>query len=527
MPIVDLYSFRERPADFALEVFGLELWEGQQKICSAAVSSEAVACKSGHKCGKSTVAAVLAWWFACTRSNARVIITAPTDRQVKQVVWREVRRLWRESRKSTCSECGRRSFDSTCCGTQTVPPRFQLPEPALAPDTGITLPENSQILGFTAKNQEAMAGISAPEMLYIVDEASGVEEAIFEAIEGNLAADARILLISNPTRTAGQFFKAFHQERSEWALVSMSSEDTPNARTGERVIPGLAGKKWVEKRRRIWGVDDPRYQVRVKGNFPRQAANSVVSMGLLEQARDRWADTESTGILVVGVDVARFGDDKSVAFTRKGLRTFRPRIVNGYDSIQVAGMVLELVRQSECPGCGDVIDAATCGKCKVETKRLRPAHKRAEIRVDAGGGYGGGVADILRANIEDDPDLANYVQVIEVHPSGSPTDDDFAKKRDELWFGIRKFLEGGGSLPPDCDDLDEELIAVTYSFNLAGKMKVEGKDEIKKQLGRSPDEADALALCVIENISAQWEDPDEMGFEDMSRWDEDSGRGFG
>lgn len=526
-----LYVYATDPVGLALDVFGLALWEGQERICAASVEADAVACKSGHKCGKSTVAAVLAWWFACTRADARVIVTAPTDRQVKQVVWREIRRLWRESRKGTCQKCGVRSFDTPRCGKcggATVPPRWQLPEPALAPDTGITLPENSQILGFTAKNQEAMAGISAPEILYIVDEASGVDESIFEAIEGNLAADARILLISNPTRTAGQFFRAFHQERAEWRLVSMSSEETPNAKTGERIIPGLAGQKWVEKRRRVWGVEDPRYQVRVKGNFPRQAANVVVSMGLLEQALASWLDTKAEGTLKIGVDVARFGDDSSVAFPRKGLKTFTPKAVNGYDTIQVASMVLEMVRQEQCTTCCKVGAAPKCSHCGGVVEPLRAEFEDAEIRVDAGGGYGGGVVDRLREVIENDPDLANFVRVIEVHPASTPDNDtEYERKRDELWFGIRNFLRQGGTIPPGCDELEEELIAVTYKSTLRDRFKVESKEEIKKQLGRSPDYADAFALAVDEQEHVEIPDPDDLGFDDMSRWDEEMGRGFG
>ncbi len=496
---------------FARAVFGLELWEGQQEICVAVAQSDATACKSGHKCGKSTAAAVLGWWFAATRQNARVIITAPTDRQVKQVVWREIRRLWRESRKSTCLTCGARTLGKQCpvqgCRGELQPPLYYLPEPALAPDTGISLPDDSQVLGFTAGNQEAMAGISSPEMLYIVDEASGVAENIFEAIEGNLAGGAKIVLISNPTQTSGQFYRAFHKERDEWNLVSISSEDTPNVKSGQKLVPGLATKPWVDKRRRIWGVDDPRYQVRVKGNFPRAAANAVVSIGAIELAKERWLDTKPEGTLRIGVDVARFGDDSSVAQPVRGLFTFEPRSVNGYDTIQVAGMVLEIVRD----------------------EKIRPKGERAEIFIDAGGGYGGGVADQLRYVIEEDPELSVAVSVVEVHPSSSSDDPQYDLKRDELWFGIRDFLDEGGTLP-DHDELEGDILAPVYDFTRRGsRIKVESKDEIKKRLGRSPDFGDALALAVIPSGSgAGFEDldTDDLIGDSLTTFGAAGGRGF-
>jgi phage terminase large subunit len=453
--IVGYERFKTDPVTFALEVFGTELWQGQADICNGVAQHDSVACKSGHKCGKSTSAAVLAWWFALTRQGARVIITAPTERQVKQVIWREIRRLWSLAKKRG----------------------FHLPEPGLAPDTGISFDNGSQILGFTAANKEAMAGISAPEILYLVDEASGVAELIFEAIEGNLAGGAKICLTSNPTQTSGQFYRAFHSERQEWHRVSISSEQTPNAIEGRRVIPGLATREWVEKRKRVWGTEDPRYQVRVCGNFPRTAANTVISIGATEAAKLRWQDvTKPTGILRIGLDVARFGDDSSVAQPVRGFYAYEPVEVHGYDSIQVASMVYGLIKGPDS---------------------LRPHGERAEVRIDGSGGYGGGVADQLRAMIRDDEELKRAVNVIEVSASEASGDKDYDRRRDELWFSIRNYLDDGGTLP-DHDELEGDLLSPTYSFTRAGKIKVESKDEIKKRLGRSPDFGDAFALAVVD-----------------------------
>lgn len=466
----DLTQYAGDPVAFARDVFGIDLWEGQQKICLAVRDHVQTSCRSGHKCGKSTSVAVLAWWFAATRPGARVIITAPTGRQVKQVVWREIRRLWR-------------------CALKLGNPH-SLPEPGLAPENGIPLPEDSQILGFTAENQEAMAGISAPEMLFIVDEASGVDEAIYEAIQGNMAGGAKLVLISNPTQTVGTFFDSHHKARSDYECVHISSEDTPNAKGNGPAIKGLASKEWVDRLRRIWGEDDPRYQVRVKGNFPSSNPNAIIGIGLLEKSHERHADLTDTsperhGALVLGVDVARFGDDSSVIQPVRGLYAYKPRAVYGYDTIQVAGKIIEAINDL----------------------RVSPG-EAVTVNIDAGGGYGGGVADQVRASVEELGML--NVTVCELHPSAMAADAQYDLKRDELWFGIRSWLEQGGALPK-CEDLDTELLAPVYTFTIRGsKIKVEPKDEIKKRIGRSPDYADALALAVTREPQTDWDLVEEM-----------------
>jgi phage terminase large subunit len=468
----DLSRFRDDPVAFAREVFGIEPWEGQEKILNGVAGHTFVTCRSGHKCGKSTSVALAAWWFACTREGARVIITAPTGRQVKQVVWREIRRLWRLALKR---------------GNP-----YGLPEPGLAPENGVALPHDSQILGFTAENQEAMAGISAPEMLFVVDEASGVDEAIFEALFGNMAGGAKIVLISNPTQTSGTFFDSHHGKQSpddkdDWHRIHISSEDTPNARSGEKLIPGLAEQGWVKMLQRKWGREDPRYQVRVLGNFPTANPNGVIGIGLLELSHDRWDDAQDCvpqGALVLGVDVARFGDDSSVVQPVRGLYGYPPTEVYGYNSIEVAGLTLKTALD------------------------LRVGDETITINVDAGGGYGGGVIDQLRASIEE-RGLIN-ITVNEIHPSAMAWDPQYDLKRDELWFGIRTWLEQGGQLPRH-EMLDGELLAPIYTFTIRGsKIKVEPKDEIKKRLGRSPDFADALALALVRQPQTDWDILDEM-----------------
>jgi phage terminase large subunit len=481
----DWSQWRDDPVGLALTVFGVHLWTRQSEFLRLVAANPRVACRSGHKCGKTLAIAILAWWFVLTRPEGRVLITAPTDRQVRRLAWREIRRL--------CRLAKARGYD--------------LPTPALAPDTGIQFDDGREVIGFSTDTPENMAGFSGAEVLVLVDEASGVSKEIFEAIQGNLAGGAIMVLISNPTQSSGQFFDAFHSERDAWALMHMSSEEVARENIGPARVRGLAAQEWIDDRRKSWGVDDPRYQVRVAGNFPIGASNTVVSLGLLESAFNRWGTADPGATLNVGVDVARFGDDDSVVRPVRGLVALPARSAHGYDSTQVAALVKQTIRDHREP------------------------NGRVSVRIDASGGYGSGVADLLRTWNEAE-ELGVFVQIIEVSAaerSSDPTKYD--RRRDELWFGIREWLESGGTIDRDAEpeEFEEDLLTPRYSFARAsGAIKVESKDEIKKRTGRSPDHGDAFALAVLELDSAPVNEDDlkPVPGAEVSRWADMPGMGF-
>lgn len=476
--------YRDDPAGFGEEIFGLRFWSGQRRVLDGVCRNPRTATRSGHKTGKTLDLAVLAWWWCCTRAVGRVILMAPTGRQVKKLAWRDVRRLWRVAKARG----------------------FRLPEPALAPDTGVQWPDGREIIGFSTDDAENIGGFSGAELLFLVDEASGVKQEIFDALQGNLAGGAWFALFGNPTQNSGQFFDCFHSERSGWQRFHLSSEECAAENVGDARIDGLAVQSWVDDRRRVWGTQDPRYQVRVAGDFARSSTNTVVSLGALEAAYQRHGSVDPSRDLTIGVDVARFGDDDSVVRPVLGLVALPAMQVSGYDSIEVAALVKQTVLAKRQPG------------------------GRVSIRIDAGGGYGGGVADQLRS-WRDDGSLGEFVELLEVSPSEAADDpDQHYRKRDQLWFGIRDWLEAGGSIDKDAEppELEEDLLAPTYGFNRAnGAMKVEGKDEIKKRIGRSPDQGDALALAVMATPSTLDGSADIDSFIAVDHYFEDEAYGFG
>ena len=236
-------AWRQSPALFARDCLGVSLWSKQEEICDAVVVHPRVAVRSGHKIGKSRAAAVIALWFALCYPGARVILTSASARQVRAILWRELRLLY----NGAPVPLGGTWHDD--------------------PSSGLRFDHGSEIFGFSTDQPERMAGISGTDLLFIVDEASGVPELIFEAVEGNRAGGARLVLFSNPTRTAGTFYEAFTSKKNFWHGIHVQSTETPNA-TGTGNVPGLATAEWCREKLLEWGPSSPLYEVRVAGTFP-------------------------------------------------------------------------------------------------------------------------------------------------------------------------------------------------------------------------------------------------------------------
>jgi phage terminase large subunit len=278
--------YHDDPVGFARDILLTRLWSRQAEIANATARHPRVAVRSGHKIGKSTVAAVIALWWLCTRGRARVVMTSASGRQVRSILWKEVSRLYaRATRKSgnkTVSRIGGKLHK--------------------VPDRGLQFADGREVIGFSTHEPEKMAGMSGDELLFIVDEASGVPEAIFEAIEGNRAGGARIVMFGNPTQQSGTLYDSFHTKREFWVCIHVSSEESPNVVHGKLLFRGLATREWVEEKRRDWGTNSPVYQVRVRGDFADQADNAVIGLALVETASGRWLETPAEGQLEFGVD---------------------------------------------------------------------------------------------------------------------------------------------------------------------------------------------------------------------------------
>jgi len=420
-------------------VLGLKTWERQDDILNACEDNQLVAVRSGHKVSKSLTAACVGLWFFSSFEDARVIVTAPTAVQIRRILWRELRL---RSRRANV-------------------PFPHVPE---TPATGITSLDGSrEIVGVSTDEAERMQGFSSPNMLYIIDEGSGVSEAIFEAVEGNLAGGARVLMLGNPTQPSGTFYDAFNKDEVSqfWKTIHVSSWE---AARSKRHIQGMATLDWCDKKLRSWGPDDPRYQVRVMGDFADYAECAIIPLSYIMAAQGRYSEIIGEGRLELGVDVARFGDDETVVAVRRGQVIIELVVRTGLDGHKVADLVHQTAERHHIKG-----------------------EQKALVKVDAAG-EGLGVVSILRNS--------GKVDVIGIH-GNEPSDksEDFINKRAQLWFGLSDWLRDGGAIPKD-SDLEGDLLAPRFEFSKNNKRQVEDKKNIKKRLQRSPDRGDAVCLAV-------------------------------
>ena len=416
---------------------GVRLWSKQVEVLEAIKDSHRVAVKSGNGLGKGFSAAVAILWFLYCHDPAVVLSTAPTFRQVRHVLWREVHRL---SRKA----------------------RYSLRGKLL--DTRLELSEGHFALGLSADSDNEFQGFHSSNMLIVVDEAEGVEETIYEAIEAVMTSEnCRLLLIGNPTTMSGTFRRAFHADRDLYHTITISALESPNVKEGKSVIRGLTSWRWVEERRKVWGEENPIYQARVLGEFPDQGEDTLIALSYIEAAVNaEHNDPLTTEPVIMAVDVARFGSDKSVILRRRGMVVEEIQSYRGLDTMELAGVVSKAV----------------------------DAYQPEEIVIDEVG-IGAGVVDWLR-------ERGYRVKGINV---GRPAweSEHYANLRAEGCWNLRQlFLEGRVKIPSD-NDLMGQLAALRYSFNSLGQVVIESKEEMRRRGVPSPDKADAMMLAFLSN----------------------------
>lgn len=437
-------------------MFGLTVWSRQGEVLRAARDNDRVSVRSGHKVSKTTSAAILAWWFTFDeegRPQARSIITAPTGRQVSEIVWREVVALH----------------------TRAAKRGYRLPLPGTRPGTGVRWGDGREVVGFTIDEgePEAIAGFSGAHILFILDEASGIDDRVFEALDGNAAAGARFFIISNPTRTSGAFYES-QQSGSDYKALHIASTESPNV-TGEASVPGLATPEWVAKMREKYGAGSLFEAVRVNGEFPSGADDEVFGAVLVrESMRRALPEAHDPEALVCGLDVAEFGGDANVLAPRRG-RRHGPllRLAQG-DSFSVAGQALRAVRKLKRPG------------------------ERPVINVDATGVGAGVVAALNSESFTWDGEVfrpRSEVSVTAVKTGAGARDaKTYANLRAELHFVLKEHMKAAAL--PDDRELDEDLRAPRYLLDRDGRVLVEPKLKIRGRLGRSPDAGDAVILSI-------------------------------
>lgn len=446
------------PIRFAVALLGLDLWSGQERILRAVARHPRVAVKACHASVKTLTAAVAGLWWLARWPDAKVITTAPTWTQVERLLWAEVHRL--------VARLGLARWRLNQTSLVAGPGRFML---------GLSTNESGRFQGF-----------HAGRVLVIVDEAPGVRAAIFEAIEGIRAGGTtHVLMLGNPVVPSGPFYEAFARPDTGWHTITISAFDTPNLRGAdgrpltvedlERMAaerpdelararrPYLTTRRWVWERFREWGERHPLWQARVLGRFPDQAQTALYPLAWLEDARQRPAE-DPGGQVCVGIDVAGPGEDETALCVRCG------------------PVVLELRAWQDHDPRGAVLAALMPYRA-----RLGPG----SVRVDSVGlGYYfmRHLRDVLGADL-----------VVGVNVGEAPRDPSrFANRKAELYWALRDWLQDGQVAGLTDAVTYAQAAEVQYRHDPRGRVVIEGKEEVRRRTGRSPDRLEALVLAFAD-----------------------------
>lgn len=467
---------RKSPRFFLVDYLGANPWHLQIAIIESVRDSRITTVRSCHGIGKSWVAARTAAWFLFSHPGSVVVTTAPTGRQVKEILWREFRVAVKKS-------------------------LYRFPGKTLTTQHEIS--EKWYALGVSAKDPDNFQGFHADHILVIVDEAAGVSEPIFEAVDALVtSANARVLYIGNPTSVGGTFFdshrnhlasklhvscwmtpnfvangikrceqvacqQAYHPAEAVVDAIESGRDQTPEWKTP---YPHLVSVRWVYERIFKWGIGTPLWDARVEGEFPKSGDRTLIALNLIEAAMEpERHETVKIGPSRFGIDVASTGMDKSAIYHRRGEKG-------------------ESIRAYHTPDTTVLND---------DIEKLNPTDHLTEVRIEAMG-VGIPVYDNAIKRKRENP--ATLHKILPVNTSMSPTVKDpgpgeaqFANLRSEMWWNVARLFVNGTIAIPDDEDLKVELSAVEWYLK-QGKIHVEKKEELRKRIGRSPDRADSLVI---------------------------------
>lgn len=511
-------KYREDPVGFARDILGVDPWSKQIEILEALRDHKRVAVRSGHKVSKSHSMAIAALWFCCSWPDARVVMSSTTSRQVDEILWLELQKL--VSRGGRCLACKAEYQGMLDAGVHQLDADERMPKPCVHSSlilqrgdelgrlakTGLKTADFRSISGFTAKQAEGVAGISGKNLMYLVDEASGVPDVIFEAIEGNRAGGARIAMFSNPTRTDGEFFDAFHKKSELYHCIKISSADSPNVIERRVVIPGLAEYEYVEEKKIEWGETSPQYRVRVEGEFPVGEDGKIFTLQALIEAEKLWPVTEAEGRLFVGFDPAGeagTGDEMCLC-PRRGRKAIRLDVHRGLDEyaalLELLWLLLELRDDGEKPVVvvdveGEVGSKVLTALRDYEESAPRDSKLREFLTANKDHPLNGLVGGSKQVEFE--------LVTVRASERAKAKSKVYHRLRDRLCGNLADWMRGdpgqdnGGAIPEDAK-LSAELHALVWDKVDDGPLKLIDKRELRKILGRSPDRYDALALSVWE-----------------------------
>lgn len=400
---------------------------------------------SGHGIGKSTLLSWVILWFLYARQDSQIPCTAPTQSSLFDVLWKELKKWIDQMPKPVADMCDWQG-------------------------THIRMKEAPEIWFARAKTAskeapEALAGVHADWVLIAVDEASGVEEPIFETMEGALTSgNTLVILISNGTRSNGYFYDTHHKDKARWQNYSFDSEQSP--RVDHKYISGIIAK---------YGSDSVQYQIRVKGGFPDEGIMDEKGFVQLFNEADLHfipfnLDWVPVGRAIGALDASGEGQDKTEWAVRDRMIAC---IVAEEDVSNASGMAIKSLTVME--------------KFKVDP---------IDFVIDAFGKGADVGMEIALATV-------NQKRAYRVYPVnvGEPCDDQtdqllYVNKRAEGFYKMMKWCRAGGELM-ESPRLKEQLLSIRFKRTSTGRIQIMDKPSMKKLGYPSPDKADAVSMTFL------------------------------
>lgn len=445
-----LRRWREDPRVYARECLQLQPDEWQDEVLDAARTNLRIALKASKGPGKSFILAVLMWWFLTTRPHPKVVATSITGDNLHDGLWTELSLL---QQRSPFLKAAFR-WSSTRIVSVDHPETWWM--------SARTWPKG----GDATQQADTLAGVHADHVMFVLDEAGGIPDAVAAAAEGGLAnADltqgrtALFAIAGNPSHLEGPLFRACTTERALWWVKEISGDPDDPKRAPRVSI------EWARAQIAKYGRDNPYVLLNVFGRFPPASANSLFGPDAVSAAMRLVLPPAvySREVKVMGVDVARHGDDRTVIALRQGRVVYQPKVLRNLDTMQVAGQVAIAFEK----------------------------HKPDALFVDAAT-FGMGVVDRL---------AQLGFPVVGVDFGGKPvTHTKYRNRRAEMWWLFAEWVQAGGALP-DMPELVAELTTPTYKFDENSHIQLEKKADIKKRTGVSPDIADAIALTFAAPVA--------------------------
>lgn len=442
------YPWGEKGTDLEDEE-GPDVWQDEVMHCieeyysSGKYKTESlrIAIASGHGVGKSAASSWLVHWGNTCFKSPRIVVTANTQAQLDTKTWREVAKWQKMALNGHWFQ-----WTATKYYLKTEPETWY----------AAAIPWNEQ-------KPEAFAGTHETKSLtmFLFDESSAIPDKIWEASEGAFTDPNSIWIVfGNMTRNTGRFRECFGNQRHRWHTWQL---DSRQCKMSSRNMTQI--KQWEED----YGEDSDFFRVRVKGMPPRAGSMQFISSEMVSNAQNRNYPDEEVAYspIVLGCDVARFGDDQTVILGRRGLKTIHTEKHRGLDTMQVASL---LARAED--------------------------NLRADVVFVDEGGLGAGVVDRGRQLRR---------RWIGVNSATRPIDGrKYANKRAEMWGDMKDWLTYG-DIPFSDKELEMDLIGPEYGFNHREQIQLEKKEDMKRRGLSSPDTADALALTFAERLGARFE----------------------